>query len=161
MSLKDLSVRLVHIHTYCKITCQSATFDLLLQISRVSGRVLEMIFNKWDFQGILQCSSQNNSSHSVYVVQTTGEKQALSLPHMQTDAHNFPEHRAVYWFLFAEAGFLGPVSGLPKELLQLFPEDINSDFQSSAGLYHLWKLINFADGVLLLTIMKFPCCCLI
>ncbi|XP_035765652.1 uncharacterized protein si:dkey-103g5.4 [Neolamprologus brichardi] len=73
------------------------------QVSSVSGSVLETIFKQWDSQGNLQCSSQIQSSRPVYIVQTT------------------------------DAGFLGLLSGLPKELEQLFPDTAQQDSQSSAG----------------------------
>ncbi|XP_041849904.1 uncharacterized protein si:dkey-103g5.4 isoform X3 [Melanotaenia boesemani] len=72
------------------------------QVSRVSGIVLETIFKQGDSQENLLCNSYLNSSRPVYIVQTT------------------------------ESGFFGVLSGLPKELQQLFPDTTQWDFQSSA-----------------------------
>ncbi|XP_034723209.1 uncharacterized protein LOC117942035 [Etheostoma cragini] len=64
--------------------------------------MLETVFKHLDSQGTHLCSSPINSSHDVYIVQTT------------------------------ETGFLGLVSGLAKELQQLFPVKTQHDFQSLA-----------------------------
>ncbi|XP_034556228.1 uncharacterized protein si:dkey-103g5.4 [Notolabrus celidotus] len=72
------------------------------QVSAVSGSVLEMLFKQWDYQGTLQCNSKHNSSRPVYIVKTT------------------------------EAGFLGLLSGLPKELQKLFPVNQSSAESDSA-----------------------------
>ncbi|XP_078140393.1 uncharacterized protein LOC144539411 [Centroberyx gerrardi] len=41
------------------------------QVSGVSGSVLERVFKHWDSQGTLLCDRHLNSSHPVYIVQTT------------------------------------------------------------------------------------------
>ncbi|KAK9520852.1 hypothetical protein VZT92_020711 [Zoarces viviparus] len=91
--------------TELKLNCQSnGDMELVWryesQVTGVSGSVLETFFNS---QGTPLCNSHLNSSHAVYIVQTT------------------------------EAGFLGLLSGLPKELQQLFPVTTQWDTQSSAG----------------------------
>ncbi|XP_039478312.1 uncharacterized protein si:dkey-103g5.4 [Oreochromis aureus] len=85
------------------------------QVSSVSGSVLETIFKQWDSHGNLQCSSQIQSSRPVYIVQTT------------------------------DAGFLGLLSGLPKELEQLFPDTAQQDSQSSAGKHYV-SIRNISHG---------------
>ncbi|XP_053176224.1 uncharacterized protein LOC128359938 [Scomber japonicus] len=74
------------------------------QVSGVSSSMLETIFKQWGSQGTLLCNSHLNSTRPVYIVQTT------------------------------EAGFRGLLSGIPKELQQLFSVTKQQDTQSSAGL---------------------------
>ncbi|XP_047191720.1 uncharacterized protein si:dkey-103g5.4 isoform X2 [Scophthalmus maximus] len=71
-------------------------------VSGISGSVLETAFKQWDPQGTLQCNSHLNSHRPVYIVLTT------------------------------DAGFLGLLSGLPKELQQQFPVTTHGVSQSSA-----------------------------
>ncbi|CAK6968135.1 uncharacterized protein si:dkey-103g5.4 isoform X2 [Scomber scombrus] len=74
------------------------------QVSGVSSSMIETVFKQWDSQGTLLCNSHLNSTRPVYIVQTT------------------------------EAGFRGLLSGIPKELQQLFSVTKKQDTQSSAGL---------------------------
>nr|XP_046244755.1 uncharacterized protein LOC124059056 [Scatophagus argus] len=103
--------------TQLKFQCQSngemeLVWNYESQVSGISGKVLEMVFKQWDPQGTLECNSHLNSSHSVYIVQTT------------------------------EAGFFGVHGGLPKELQQLFPVNAQQDTLSSAERYSevLWEV---------------------
>ncbi|XP_059188149.1 uncharacterized protein LOC131970745 [Centropristis striata] len=96
-----------------KLRCKSSgemelmcSFDS--QVMGVSGSVLQTVFQQ--SPGTPLCNSHLNSSHAVYIVQTT------------------------------EAGFLGLLSGLPKELQQLFPATTQQDTQSSAETDVLWEL---------------------
>ncbi|GLD57322.1 uncharacterized protein AKAME5_000956100 [Lates japonicus] len=91
------------------------------KVSGVSGSVLEMVFKQWDSHGTLQCNSHLNSSRPVYIVQTT------------------------------DAGFLGLLSGLSKELQQLFPVTTQRDSHSSAEedsdfLWKVSKVENISHG---------------
>lgn len=43
-----------------------------VQVSGISDRELKTVFTQWDPQGTLLCNSHLNSSHPVYIVQTTG-----------------------------------------------------------------------------------------
>ncbi|XP_022055821.2 uncharacterized protein si:dkey-103g5.4 isoform X1 [Acanthochromis polyacanthus] len=93
--------------TELKLQCQSnGEMELVWsydsQVSSVSGSVLVTLFKQWDSQGNLQCNNHLSSSRPVYIVQTT------------------------------EAGFLGLLSGLPKELQQLFPDTAQWDSHISA-----------------------------
>ncbi|XP_008294523.1 uncharacterized protein LOC103368058 [Stegastes partitus] len=93
--------------TGLKLQCQSSgemelVWNYGSQVSSVSESVLTLLFKQWDSQGNLQCNSILNSSRPVYIVQTT------------------------------EAGFLGLLSGLPKELQQLFPDTAQWESQTSA-----------------------------
>ncbi|KAF1394028.1 hypothetical protein PFLUV_G00022250 [Perca fluviatilis] len=72
------------------------------QAMGISGSMLETVFKQLDSRGTPLCSSHIDPSHAVYIVQTT------------------------------EAGFLGLLSGLPKELQQLFPVTTQQDIQSLA-----------------------------
>lgn len=56
----------------CSDLLMANTLIVCVQVSSVSGSVLETIFKQWDSQGNLQCSSQIQSSRPVYIVQTTG-----------------------------------------------------------------------------------------
>ncbi|XP_038549320.1 uncharacterized protein si:dkey-103g5.4 [Micropterus salmoides] len=105
--------------TELKLQCQpNGEMELLLrhdsQVLGISGSMLETIFKQWDSQGTLLCNSHLNSFHPVHIVQTT------------------------------EAGFLGLLSGLPKELQQLFPFTTQRDTQSSAERDSdvLWEVTN-------------------
>ncbi|XP_062417626.1 uncharacterized protein LOC119229096 [Pungitius pungitius] len=81
------------------------------QVTGVSGSALEMFFKQSDSPGAPLCNSYLNSSHAVYIVQTT------------------------------EAGFIGLLSGLPKELQQLFPVGTQWDTQSSGRDFDvLWEV---------------------
>ncbi|GAA6228396.1 uncharacterized protein LOC111665042 [Lates japonicus] len=91
------------------------------KVSGVSGSVLEMVFKQWDSHGTLQCNSHLNSSRPVYIVQTI------------------------------DAGFLGLLSGLSKELQQLFPVTTQRDSHSSAEedsdfLWKVSKVENISHG---------------
>ncbi|KAG7238715.1 hypothetical protein INR49_031231, partial [Caranx melampygus] len=48
------------------------------KVSGVSGRVLETLFKKWDYQGTLQCNSYPNSPHPVYIRQVSLASRAAS-----------------------------------------------------------------------------------
>lgn len=48
------------------------TVFVCMQVSGISGSVLETFFKRWDPQGTLQCNSHTSSSRHVYTVQTTG-----------------------------------------------------------------------------------------
>ncbi|KAM3615726.1 uncharacterized protein V6R79_006907 [Siganus canaliculatus] len=92
-----------------KLRCQSTGGRELVwsygsKVSGISGSVLETVFKQWDSQGNLVCSSHLNSSHPVYIVQTTG------------------------------SGFLGLLSGLPKVLEQLLPVAARSGGSDGHGL---------------------------
>ncbi|XP_071353450.1 uncharacterized protein [Trachinotus anak] len=89
--------------------------------SGLSGSVLETLFKQWDSQGTLQCNSHPNSPRPVYIVLTT------------------------------DAGFLGLLSGLPKELQQLFPVITQQDPHISAEedsdfLWEVIKVENISHG---------------
>uniref|UniRef100_A0A087XIS7 Uncharacterized protein n=1 Tax=Poecilia formosa TaxID=48698 RepID=A0A087XIS7_POEFO len=53
--------------THLKLQC-----SLSIQVSSVSGGVLEAVFERWDSRGTLQCRSHRKPSRPVYIVQTTG-----------------------------------------------------------------------------------------
>ncbi|KAG7479263.1 hypothetical protein JOB18_021861 [Solea senegalensis] len=72
------------------------------KVSGVSGSLLETAFKQWDSQGNLECNSHHKVSHPVYIVLTT------------------------------DKGFLGLLSGLPKELQKLFPVTTWRESHSSA-----------------------------
>ncbi|XP_051254705.1 uncharacterized protein si:dkey-103g5.4 isoform X3 [Dicentrarchus labrax] len=104
------------------------------QVSGISGSVLETVFKQWDSQGTLQCKSHLNSLHPVYIVQTTGGAHStqsdflsFSLSLSLCFSHLSPSHCRI-----TAAGFLGLLSGLPKELQQLFPVTTQRNTQSSA-----------------------------
>ncbi|XP_056298037.1 uncharacterized protein LOC130211324 [Pseudoliparis swirei] len=82
------------------------------QVTSVSGSVLETFFTPSDPGGSPLCDTHPNSSHAVYVVLST------------------------------EAGFLGLLGGLPKELQRLFPLPTQRDAHNSAGrdLDVLWEV---------------------
>lgn len=125
------------------------TVIVCLQVSSVSGSVLETVFERWDPQGTLQCHSHHKSSRPVYIVQTTGGD---ALSNNRRQMYNrvffslrqlislwFPVTLMTSFFFFicimtAEAGFFGLLSGLPEEIQQLFPDTT----QSSAGLSLLY-----------------------
>ncbi|XP_039987567.1 uncharacterized protein LOC120792446 [Xiphias gladius] len=91
------------------------------KVAVVSGSVLETVFKQWDSQGTLQCNSHLYSPRPVYIVLTT------------------------------DAGFLGVLSGLPKELQQLFPVTTPWDSHSSAEedsdfLWEVTKVGNISHG---------------
>ncbi|XP_042270426.1 uncharacterized protein si:dkey-103g5.4 [Thunnus maccoyii] len=71
------------------------------QVSSISSSVLETVFKQWDSQGTFLCKSHLNSTRPVYIVQTT------------------------------ETGFHGLLSGIQKELQQLFSGTKQQDTQSS------------------------------
>lgn len=113
-----------------------------LQVSSISGSVLEMFFKQWDSLGNLQCNSHLNSSHSVYIVQTTGGYTHL---HHHKHIHTqwlyclaliilrlFSSH-LFFYLLFTEQGFFGLLSGVSKDLQQLLFDNIQWDSQSSGG----------------------------
>ncbi|XP_028321414.1 uncharacterized protein LOC114474973 [Gouania willdenowi] len=87
-------------------------------VSSVSGSTLETLFKQWDSQGNLQCPSQQNSSRPIYIVHTS------------------------------DAGFLGILSGLPKELQQMFPDTKQADSQSSGDEGRRQDLNSIKDMVL-------------
>ncbi|XP_036935202.1 uncharacterized protein LOC119008697 [Acanthopagrus latus] len=63
--------------TELRLQCQSdGEMELVWssdsQVSGISGSTLETVFIQWDSRGTLQCDSHLDSSHPVYVVQTTG-----------------------------------------------------------------------------------------
>ncbi|XP_060902571.1 uncharacterized protein si:dkey-103g5.4 [Labrus mixtus] len=86
------------------------------QVSTISGSVLETLFIKWDSQGTLQCNSHLNTSHPVYIVQTT------------------------------EAGFVGLLGGLPKELQQLIAVLKSSDESDSGNVSDVNDVENISPG---------------
>ncbi|XP_033488068.2 uncharacterized protein LOC117260235 [Epinephelus lanceolatus] len=105
-----------------ELRCQSSGDMELIwsydgQVLSVSGSVLETFFKQWDSPGTSLCGSYLNSSHAVYIVQTT------------------------------EAGFFGLLDGLPKEVQQLFPVTTQQDTQSSAegDSDVLWKDVEVAN----------------
>lgn len=106
-----------------------------VQVSGVSGSVLETLFKQWDSQGTPLCSSYLNSSHAVYIVQTTGREDTQS-GFLSVFLSICLQHLPLTCCLIAEAGFLGLLSGLPKELQQLFPVTTQRDTESSAGMSH-------------------------
>lgn len=132
----------------CSDLLMANTLIVCVQVSSVSGSVLETIFKQWDSQGNLQCSSQIQSSRPVYIVQTTGGDAAahnafyvlhfialqLSLSFSLSLFENPPPIYLSSSCLIADAGFLGLLSGLPKELERLFPDTAQQDSQSSAGV---------------------------
>lgn len=92
-----------------------------MQVSVVSGNVLQMLFKQWDSRGNLQCNGHLSSSRPVYIAQTI------------------------------ETGFLGLLSGLPKDLQHLFSDTTQWDTQSSAeedyeSLWDVANVENFTHG---------------
>ncbi|XP_038154475.1 uncharacterized protein si:dkey-103g5.4 [Cyprinodon tularosa] len=88
--------------THLKLQCRydkymAVTWSYGSQVSSISGSVLHTVFERWDSQGTLQCSSHHKSSRPVYIVQTT------------------------------EEGFFGLLSGLPEEIQQLFPDTTSTE----------------------------------
>ncbi|XP_056230182.1 uncharacterized protein si:dkey-103g5.4 [Seriola aureovittata] len=81
-----------------------------VQVSGVSGSVLETLFTQWDSQGTLQCNSHPNSPRPVYIVLTS------------------------------DAGFLGLLSGLPKELQRLFPVTTQQESSAEEDSDFLWEV---------------------
>lgn len=135
------------LHLESKHKCLLCCSDLLManivivcaQVLGISGSMLETIFKQWDSQGTLLCNSHLNSFHPVHIVQTTGGDTHFHTIHKVTFclALSFSvclSHPPLFCHLIAEAGFLGLLSGLPKELQQLFPFTTQRDTQSSAGL---------------------------
>lgn len=147
------------------------TFIVCVQVSGVSSSVLETVFKQWDSQGTLLCNSHLNSAHPVYIVQTTGG-----------GAHNHTFTRAqphkmtlssCFWFLrhslslslslsclsfspsvshLTEAGFHGLLSGIPKEIQQLFSVTKQQDTPSYAGLS---QQNNYLSDIIIKT-QKYP-----
>lgn len=72
-----------------------------MQVLAISGSVLETVFKQWDPQGIVQCNSHLNSSHPVYIVQTTGGDTHIRTTHKVTFCLSF--------FLFVSHIFLSLV----------------------------------------------------
>lgn len=111
------------------------------QVSGVSGTVLETLFKQWDSQGTLLCNIHLNSSHPVYIVQTTGGDTLNGLSSLSSCVRWPPCVSLISPFLSiclshlclaAEEGFLGLLSGIPKELQQLF--SVRRQQESSYGL---------------------------
>ncbi|XP_067362811.1 uncharacterized protein [Channa argus] len=103
--------------TELKLQCQSNGNIKLVwseddQVSDLLDSMLNTVFKQRDSQGTLLCNSHLNSSRPVYIVQTT------------------------------EVGFLGLLSGLPKELQQLFPvtSQLDSESSAEADADFLWEV---------------------
>lgn len=65
----------------CSDLLKANTVIVCVQVSGISGSVLETVFKQWDPQGTLLCSSHLNSSHPVYIVQTTGGRTHIHATH--------------------------------------------------------------------------------
>ncbi|XP_030261233.1 uncharacterized protein LOC115574093 isoform X5 [Sparus aurata] len=108
--------------TELRLQCQSdGEMELVWssdsQVSGISGSMLETVFIQWDSRGTLQCDNHLDSSHPVYIVQTT------------------------------EAGFLGLLGRLPEELRRLFPVTTQSSAESDSDLlWELNKVENMSQG---------------
>lgn len=56
----------------CSDLLMTNSVIVCVQVSGISGTMLETVFKQRDPQGALLCNIHLNSSHAVYIVQTTG-----------------------------------------------------------------------------------------
>lgn len=105
------------------------------QVSGISGSMLETVFKQRDPQGTLLCNIHLNSSHPVFIVQTTGGgTHSTQSDFLCVSLSLCLSHLGLCCCPIAEAGFLGLLSGLPQELQQVFPVTTQQHTESSAGL---------------------------
>lgn len=129
------AVKVQHKHLLCSSDLLTTnTVIVYMQVSGISGNMLETFFKRWDPRGTLRCNNHLNSSYPVYIVQTTGGD-TRSTQSVCVSLTPFASHIWVsFCCLVTEAGFLGLLTGLPKMLQQVFPVTTEQQTQSSAGL---------------------------
>lgn len=129
------AVKVQHKHLLCSGDLLTTnTVIVYVQVSGISGNVLETVFKRWDPRGTLRCNNHLNASYPVYIVQTTGGGTRKHTKRLCVAYAPRLSHLGLSFCLVTEAGFLGLLTGLPKMLQQMFPVTTEQQAQSSAGL---------------------------